>query len=163
MKKYIIYCFHLLLPMIGGSIIGGLTANDTKNDYRQFKKPPFSPPGYIFPIVWPILYILMGVSFVLSIINSGKQRVVTVTHYLQLAFNYMWSLLYFKEKLRGVALVDSVVLLISVIINAITMFKAKGLAGLLQIPYILWSVYASYLNTGNWLLNKDNPEYFKKQ
>ena len=162
MKKYIINSIHLLLPMIGGSIIGRLTANDTKNDYRQFKKPPLSPPGYIFPIVWPILYLLMGVSFVLSIINSGKQRVVTMTHYLQLAFNYLWSLLYFKEKLRGVALIDSVILLISVLINAITMFKAKRLAGLLQIPYILWSGYASYLNTGNWLLNKDNPEYFKK-
>ena len=162
MKKYIINSIHLLLPMIGGSIIGRLTANDTKNDYRQFKKPPLSPPGYIFPIVWPILYLLMGVSFVLSIINSGKQRVVTMTHYLQLAFNYLWSLLYFKEKLRGVALIDSVILLISVIINAITMFKAKRLAGLLQIPYILWPGYASYLNTGNWLLNKDNPEYFKK-
>lgn len=84
-----------------------------------------------------------------------------MTHFIQLSFNYLWSILYFKKKMRGIAFVESVVLLVSVVVNAITMFKVHRIAGLLQIPYVLWSAFASYLNAGNWLLNKDNPNYNK--
>lgn len=142
-------------------MIGRITAQESKNDYNQFKKPPFSPPTKAFPIVWPILYLLMGVSYLMTTNNNKCKSSINMTHFIQLLFNYLWSILYFKKKMRGIAFVESVVLLVSVVVNAITMFKVHRIAGLLQIPYVLWSAFASYLNAGNWLLNKDNPNYNK--
>lgn len=142
-------------------MIGRITAQESKNDYNHFKKPPFSPPTKAFPIVWPILYLLMGVSYLMTTNNNKCKSSINMTHFIQLSFNYLWSILYFKKKMRGIAFVESVVLLVSVVVNAITMFKVYRIAGLLQIPYVLWSAFASYLNAGNWLLNKDNPNYNK--
>nr|WP_259337497.1 TspO/MBR family protein [Staphylococcus succinus] len=84
---------------------------------------------------------------------------ITSVHYTQLGLNYLWSLLYFKFKLRGLALIESYILLLSVIVMCMKFFKAHKLSGLIMIPYVLWSTFASYLTTGNWFLNKDNPDY----
>ncbi len=131
--------------MVGGSIIGRIIAKESRQDYKNFRKPPFSPPTKAFPIVWPILYLLMAR--------------IKVTHYTQLTLNYLWSILYFKKKVRGIAFIESIMLFISVVTNAVSMFKIHRVAGLLQIPYVLWSAFASYLNAGNYYLNKDNPNY----
>ncbi|MEB6609303.1 tryptophan-rich sensory protein [Staphylococcus sp. 170179] len=154
--------FKLLHPMVGGSIIGRVIAKESKEDYNQFRKPPFSPPTKAFPIVWPILYVLMGVSYLLTTKNNEQTTKIKVTHYSQLALNYLWSILYFKKKVRGIAFIESMMLFISVVVNTISMFKIHRIAGLLQIPYVMWSAFASYLNAGNYFLNKDNPNY-KKQ
>lgn len=82
-----------------------------------------------------------------------------MTHYTQLTLNYLWSILYFKKKVRGIALIESIMLFISVVANAVSMFKIHRVTGLLQIPYVLWSAFASYLNAGNYYANKDNPNY----
>lgn len=82
-----------------------------------------------------------------------------MTHYTQLTLNYLWSILYFKKKVRGIALIESIMLFISVVANAVSMFKIHRVTGLLQIPYVLWSAFASYLKAGNYYLNKDNPNY----
>lgn len=149
----------LIHPMVGGSIIGRIIAKESQQDYKNFRKPPFSPPTKAFPIVWPILYLLMGVSYLITTKNKTKITRIKVTHYTQLTLNYLWSILYFKKKVRGIALIESIMLFISVFANAVSMFKIHRVAGLLQIPYVLWSAFASYLNAGNYYLNKDNPNY----
>lgn len=150
-----------LLPFVGGNIIGNITAKEAPKDYGKFEKPPYSPPRYAFPIVWPILYLCMGVAYNLVKGNGTNTKAATVTHYTQLSLNFLWSLLYFKKKVRGIALIESFILLIAVTTNVVVFFKNKPISGILLFPYVLWSSYASYLNTGNWLLNKDNPEYSK--
>ena len=87
--------------------------------------------------------------------------VETIAHYVQLGLNFAWSLLYFKEKARRLALVDSFLLLGAVIVTTVIYLKKRPLAGFLMLPYVIWSAYASYLTTGNYVLNKDNPNYME--
>lgn len=101
----------------------------------------------------------MGVSYLITTKNKTKTTRIKVTHYTQLTLNYLWSILYFKKKVRGIAFIESIMLFISVVTNAVSMFKIHRVTGLLQIPYVLWSAFASYLNAGNYYLNKDNPNY----
>ena len=128
--------------MVGGSIIGRIIAKESRQDYKNFENHHF-PPTKAFPIVWPILYLLMGVSYLITTKNKTKTTRIKVTHYTQLTLNYLWSILYFK-KVRGIAFIESIMLFISVVTNAVSMFKIHRVAGLLQIPYVLWSAFASY-------------------
>ncbi|MCU5746978.1 tryptophan-rich sensory protein [Staphylococcus sp. SQ8-PEA] len=150
---------ELFTPFIGGNIIGKVTAKEAPKDFEKFKSPPFSPPKIAFPIVWPILYLLMGISYVLVKVKGEDHKAETVAHYTQLSLNFAWSLLYFKVKARRFALVDSFLLFIAVVMSTIIFFNKRPLAGMLLLPYVVWSLYASYLTTGNYLLNKENPEY----
>ncbi|EKU49828.1 TspO/MBR family protein [Staphylococcus massiliensis] len=150
---------RLFLPFVGGNIIGKVIANETKQDYEDFKKPPFAPPKIAFPIVWSILYLIMGFVY-MAIRKKDKDSLdVMVTHCTQLILNFSWTLLYFKWKLRFTALIDSFLLLIAVVVQTVVVIKKRPIIGMLLLPYVVWSAYASYLTTGNWILNKDNPNY----
>ena len=128
--KYIKLVVEALLPFIGGNLIGKYAVKNARKDYRQNVKPPLSPPGYIFSIVWPVLYVSMGVAFVTA-----------------------------KYNLRGAAVVESFVLFTAVTSTTATYFQTNKTSGSLMVPYVAWSGYASYLATGNWLLNKDKAHY----
>lgn len=145
-------------PIIGGKIIGKYAVQNARKDYKQNVKPPFSPPGYVFPIVWPILYTTMGVAYAI-VTHKSTDKSLKSTYYTQLALNYAWSILYFKYKLRGSALIESFVLYSAVIHTTVNFYKTNRVAGVMLVPYVAWSGYATYLTTGNWLLNKDNPSY----
>lgn len=161
MKDVILPVVKVTTPIIGGRLIGKFAVKNARKDYSKNVKPPFSPPGYIFPIVWPILYMSMGIAYALASHKTGKKR-IKGTYYTQLGLNYGWSILYFKYKLRLSALIESAVLLGAVLMTTITFFNVKKLAGLILVPYTLWSAFATYLTAGNWLLNKDNPRYTDK-
>lgn len=103
----------------------------------------------------------MGVAYGI-VTNQSNRRRLKVIYYTQLSLNYLWSILYFKYKLRLSALVESVVLLGTVIITTVKFFNIKKITGFLLVPYVIWSAFAMYLNAGNWLLNKDNPNYTGK-
>ncbi|XVL40958.1 TspO/MBR family protein [Staphylococcus equorum] len=152
---------RITVPFVGGKLIGKFAVKNARKDYKKNIKPPFSLPGYIFPKVWPVLYASMGIAY--TIAKNTKYRKmtknITISHYTQLGLNYLWSLLYFKYKLRGLALIESYVLLLAVIAMSINFYKTNKFSGIIMIPYIMWSVFASYLTTGNWILNKDNPDY----
>ncbi|MBZ6527186.1 tryptophan-rich sensory protein [Aerococcaceae bacterium DSM 111021] len=150
--------FQVLFPVIGGSIIGKLTTSNAKKDYKKFKQAPYSPPKEAFGIVWPLLYTTMGIAY--SIVSECKDNKESkYAYYIQLGLNYLWSLLYFKFKLRGTALIESYVLLAAVIVTTVSFYKHNKLAGILLIPYVIWSAFASYLNAGNWILNRNNRKY----
>ncbi len=161
LSKILKYAGIISAPLVGGRLIGKYAVQNARKDYSKNKKPPFSPPGYIFPIVWPILYLSMGIAH--SIITKERAtKSAQTTYYSQLGLNYLWSILYFKYKLRGTALIESYVLLSAVILTTVQFYKVNKSAGLLLISYVCWSAYASYLTTGNWTLNKDNPRYTEK-
>ncbi|MCE4956642.1 TspO/MBR family protein [Macrococcoides caseolyticum] len=152
---------RLTLPLAGGIIIGRLTVK-AQEDYKTFKQPPFSPPSTAFPIVWPILYTTMGIAYELAYAQSedkNQKQQLTTTHYTQLTLNYAWSILYFNMKLRGTALIESYCLLAAAIITAQKFYHTDKKAGLMLIPYVAWLSYASYLNGGSWILNKDDEDY----
>ena len=105
----------IALPVIGGSIVGLLSTKNAKKDYQDFKQPAFSPPKEAFGIVWPILYATMGIA---RTITKSSRKDSSKNAYLynsQLGLNYLWSILYFRFKLRGTALIESYALFASVL------------------------------------------------
>ena len=123
-------------------VLGGLSSSNTASDpwYLSLNKSELNPPGYVFGIVWPILYILMAISAYIT-----YQKVYKV-FYIQLLLNTVWSWIFFYFYLPLIALVDIYVLIIINIYILFKMFKINNLAGYLYVPYILWLCFASYLN-----------------
>lgn len=150
MKKYIKYAIYLLLPVIGGSIIGFLINNSI--DYKILEKPPLSPPSIIFPIAWTIIYILMGISYFLYK-RKDSDKYLDVIYYLQLFFNYMWSIIFFILKWRIVSIIWILLLDILVILLIKKFLDKNRISAYLNIPYLLWLIFATYLNIGIYILN----------
>ncbi|MBI5974839.1 TspO/MBR family protein [Staphylococcus canis] len=147
-----------LTPLIGGQLIGKFAVQNAREDYQKNVKPPLSPPGYVFPIVWTLLYTGMGVAYML-VRRQSQRRSIKIWHYSHLTLNYAWTILYFRLKLRFSALIESIALLGTVVATTVSFFKVHKLAGILLIPYALWCAFATYLTAGNWYLNKDNPKF----
>ena len=142
---------YVLFPLIVGGIVGFAISGFI--DYDSLNKPAFSPPKLAFPIAWTILYILMGVSY--GIINEKNlnDSQTKFLYYLQLGVNALWSVIFFILKWRLFAFIWIILLDILVIIMTINFYKKNKLAGLLQIPYIIWILFATYLNWGFYILN----------
>lgn len=145
------------LVLLGGSLVGKFAMNNNSKQYEKLKQPPLSPPGITFPIVWSSLYATMGIAYHL-VRESKANKNVSIAYYTQLGLNYLWSFLYFKLRLRGVALIEVFALLSAVIITTATFYHKNKVAGLMLVPYIVWVAFATYLNAGGWLLNRDSDQ-----
>lgn len=141
----------ILIPLTVGAISSLLSGSMS---YSAFNKPSFSPPGYFFPIVWTILYILMGISsyIIYSSDNAGKDKALK-TYTLQLIFNFFWSILFFGFSLYLFAFIWLIGLIILIIIMIYQFYNINPLAAYLQIPYLLWCLFAAYLNYTIYTLN----------
>lgn len=152
MSKIKIYAKSILIPVIIGGVIGLIISRSI--DYNSLQKPPLSPPSILFPIVWTILYLLMGISYGIIDSKSLIELKTKIIYSLQLFVNATWSLIFFTLKWRLFAFIWIIILNILVIVMIIDFFKKNKTAGLLQIPYLLWIIFASYLNLGVYLLTK---------
>jgi benzodiazapine receptor len=122
--------------------------------YSKIKKPSFNPPSWIFGPVWTILYLLMGISLYL-VWNSGKiTTLVIIIFSIQLILNMVWSFLFFGIKKPGYAFAEIILLWISIISMMFVFYQISNIAGLIQIPYLMWVTFASVLNFSLWKLNK---------
>jgi len=123
-------------------ILGGLSSSDTANDlwYQELNKSSLNPPGYIFGIVWPILYILMSISAFRTFSETRKLFLI------QLFFNAIWSWLFFAFHMPIVALLNIWILIALNIKLNVNMLRIDTISGILFIPYIVWLCFASYLN-----------------
>lgn len=149
--KHIKNIFYLTFPLIIGIISGLITNNSI--DYSTLNKPALSPPGIVFPIVWTILYILIGLSYYLYKNNTYTTLTEEIVYYLQLFLNFTWTIIFFTLKLRFLAIIWILALTIS-IYTLITLFIQKyKLSAYLLIPYLLWCIFATYLTIGTFLLN----------
>ena len=152
MKTRWIWIKNILIPLILGGLIGLIISKTM--DYNELIKPPLSPPGYLFGIVWTILYILMGVSYsildVKNLITTKEKNI----YYLQLAVNLLWPIIFFTLKWRLFAGIWIVLLLVLIIYMIILFYKKNKIAAYLQIPYLLWTIFATYLSFGVYILNK---------
>ena len=152
MSKIWIYIKSILVPVIVGIVVGIITSQFI--DYTSLKQPPLAPPGFLFPIVWTILYILMGVSYGILKSNNLTNENINQIYYSQLVVNALWSIFFFVFKWRLFAFIWIVLLAILVIKMISEFYKKNNLSGILQIPYIIWVLFASYLNLSIYLLNK---------
>jgi len=134
--------FSVFIYVILALIIGGLASSNTADDvwYQALIKSPLNPPGYVFGIVWPILYLLMSIS-AFRTFNETKNLFL-----IQLLFNALWSWLFFAFQMPLVALLNIWLLIYLNIKINLKMFYIDKLSGLLFIPYVLWLFFASYLN-----------------
>ena len=132
--------------------LGGLSALITMGsmqDFEALNKPPLSPPGWLFPVVWTFLYILMGVASYLVLESKSptadKKRALTL-YFLQLGFNFFWSIIFFTLGAYEIAFMWLVILFVLILATAKRLWRINTLAGVLMIPYALWVAFAGYLN-----------------
>ena len=152
MNNIKIYIKSILIPVLIGIVVGLITSPSA--EYLSLEKPPFSPPGFLFPIVWTILYVLMGISYGVLKSNHFINGNIDSIYYFQLFVNALWSILFFSLHLRLFSFIWIILLILLVIRMIIIFYQKNQLAGLLQIPYLIWLVYAAYLNYGFYLLNQ---------
>ncbi len=152
MKKFFKSIFYLFLPIVLGSIVGIIISGSI--DYNSLNKPPFSPPSLAFPIAWSIIYILMGISYFLYQKNVDSNKTVTsIVYYLQLFVNLAWPIIFFILKFRLFAAIWIIFLALLVGLLIYLMYQEQKTSAFLLIPYIVWVVYATYLNIGIYILN----------
>lgn len=138
-----------------GVLSGWLSRKGSKWFGAYAKKPPLSPPMWAFPVVWSILYALMGISaarIYQAPASSARSRGLNL-FIIQLTLNFFWSLIFFNARAYGFALVWLVILWIVVVLMILAFRKVDPLAGWLQVPYLIWLSFAAYLNYGVWLRN----------
>ena len=146
----------LLLLIAVPLAVGGLAAllsGGMGEAYQGYAKPPLSPPGWVFAVVWPILYALMGYASFLVAESEGNKPRAFVLYGLQLLANFLWPILFFRFELVGSALALLAVLWVLVLVTLREFSEHSDRAGDLLIPYILWLSFALYLNFGVYVLN----------
>ncbi|MBN8544971.1 MAG: tryptophan-rich sensory protein [Ignavibacteria bacterium] len=156
MNKFLKILVAVSIPLLVGSIAGLATTPNIKSWYMYLNKPVFSPPNWIFGPMWSLLYILMGVGLYLiwESEKGGLRTRALKVFFIQLAFNFAWSFIFFEFRLIGVAFFEIILVWISVLAMILTFYPVNKKAALLQIPYILWVTFASALNGAIWILNK---------
>ena len=152
MERAKTYIKSILIPVLVGLVIGYITAPFM--DYMNLIKPNLAPPGILFPIVWTILYILMGVSYGILKDNNLTDENIDLIYYAQLVVNALWSIFFFVLKWRLFSAIWIILLALLIVYMIIKFYDRNKLAGLLQIPYLLWVVFATYLNLSIYLLNR---------
>lgn len=152
MSKICTYFKSILIPLIVGGVVSIIIFRFM--DYNSLQKPLLAPPSMVFPIVWTILYLLMGISYGMLKSKDLTNIKTDLIYYIQLGINALWPVLFFVLKWRLISFIWILILLASVIIMTIEFYKKNKLSGFLQIPYIIWVVFASYLNLFIYLLNK---------
>lgn len=151
MKKLIVS----LLISLGVGGLSALITSGSMDVYSTLIKPPFAPPSILFPIVWTILYILMGISSYMIYESYSDDRNSALSVYLfQLFINFIWPIFFFLLGYRFIALIIILILLISIIYMIIKFYKINRTAAYLQIPYLIWVSFATYLNYAFYILNK---------
>ena len=150
------YAFWILLAEGVGALSGRLTREGTNVYQQTVVRPPLSPPAIVFPIVWSILFALMGIGAARVYLSpaSGVRSRGLLLFFVQLAFNFFWSILFFNLQAFGFAFLWLVALWLLIAWMTVTFWQADKTAALLQIPYLLWVAFAGYLNLGVWLLNR---------
>lgn len=154
-KPWKVYAFWIILSEAVGALSGWLSRNGMKAYSETVAQPPLSPPSWIFPIVWTILFALMGIGATrISLAPRSKQRSLALNLFvIQLIVNFLWSPIFFNAQAFGTAFLWLVLLWLLVLAMIFLFRKIDKPAGNIQIPYLVWLSFAAYLNLGVWYLN----------
>jgi benzodiazapine receptor len=144
-----------LAVTLGTGALAGLLTQGSMETYQQFQKPPLSPPAILFPIVWTILFILMGISaYEIYESDTDCRKPALIVFGVQLAVNFLWSIIFFNLRAFPFAFLW-LILLWGLVLAMILLFnRCRRCAALLQIPYLLWVTFALYLSYSVWMLNR---------
>ncbi|MDD6564358.1 MAG: tryptophan-rich sensory protein [Clostridiales bacterium] len=156
-KKIKPYVFSVIIALAVGGLSSILTRNNMEV-YNNINRPPLAPPMILFPIVWSILFILMGISSAIVWVkrkdNSDAAIDALKTYALQLIVNFFWTIIFFNMQAYLFAFIWLLLLLVLIIIMIVQFKKISPLAGDLQIPYALWVAFAGYLTLMIYILNR---------
>ena len=151
--KKLITCIAIPLA-VGG--LSALLTRDSMDAFATINKPVLSPPGWLFPVVWTILYMLMGIASYLMLTGEAtkeeKGKALNVYLY-QLLVNFLWSTWFFNFQWYLFAFFWLVLLWVMILVTTVRFYRISKTAGYLLIPYLLWVTFAGYLNLGIALLN----------
>lgn len=146
----------IALPLLVGAAAGLLTRN-AMQDFDVLIKPPLSPPGWLFPVVWTILYTLMGISaYLIKTADAdaeAKSDALMIYNY-QLIVNFLWSIFFFNFEWRLFSFFWILLLWVLIILMIRQFDKISKTAAYINLPYLLWVTFAAYLNFGIWWLNR---------
>lgn len=145
----------IALPLIVGWI-SSLITQGSMEVFETINKPYLSPPGWVFPVVWTILYILMGIASYIVLTSGQSQykiKMALVVYLIQLAFNFVWPIIFFSAQKYLLAFVWLIILWVLILITTVLFGNISKTAGKLMIPYLLWVTFAGYLNYSIYMLN----------
>ena len=142
---------NIFIPLILGSIVG-LSLMNSFDFYQTLERPFFAPPNWIFPVVWTVLYLLMGISYYI-VSNKEKNQLVKQIYNLQLFFNLLWPIIFFIFEQLLLSSIWIVCLDVLIIVMIYLFNKIAKTASYLQIPYLLWTLFATVLNISIFILN----------
>lgn len=152
-RRQLLIC--IAIPLAVGGLSAWLTRG-SMDTFAALDKPPLSPPGWLFPVVWTILFVLMGLASYL-VLKSGKpqQKVNRALRLygIQLGVNFFWSVFFFNLSLYLFSFIWLILLWILILVTTIRFRRLSQPAGMLMLPYLLWVAFAGYLNLGIYLLN----------
>ena len=156
-QKIRIYAVSIAISLGIGVASAFLTRNNM-DIYSLVKTPPLSPPAFLFPLVWTILYILMGIgsAMILTTATSplSERKNALSVYALSLFFNFFWSIIFFNMRAFLFSFIWLIALLILIVTTIFRYSRINKTAAYLQIPYAIWVAFAGYLNLGIWLLNR---------
>ena len=147
---------EVIISILIPNAIGFISAiiSNVKDNIDTFIKPTFTPPGIVFPIAWTLLYTLMGISSYLIYKNNSTYKNKPLTIYaIQLILNGLWTIIFFKLKLFLLSFIIILLLILMNVYLIYSYYKINKTAALLQIPYVLWLIFASILSYGVYTLN----------
>ena len=144
-----------ILISVGVGVLSSVITMNGMENYNNLAKPSLVPPNWAFPIVWTILYILMGISAYLVYSTDSPYRNEALRIYaLQLAVNFLWSIIFFNLNMILLAFFWLILLAGLIVLMIISFCKVNKTAAYLQIPYLLWVLFAGYLNLSIYLMNR---------
>jgi translocator protein len=168
-RDWISLALALLIPQLAGGLGAVATASSVPTWYRTIRKPSWNPPSWVFGPVWTMLYLLMGFASWLVWRRSREERrtdsplappedpeerEALVLYGAQLAFNSLWSVIFFGLRSIGGALAEIVLLWGLILATVLRFYRLRPAAGLLLLPYLAWSSFATVLNAAIWRLNR---------
>ena len=151
-KKWLLLVICVAVPLLVG-VGSALLTRSAMGNFDSVTKPPLSPPAWLFPVVWTILYILMGVASYLVLTSEKLWTNALYAYGVQLLFNFFWSILFFSLEQYWFAFIWLIGLWIAVLVTTVRFWRIRPAAGILMLPYLAWITFAGYLNLAIALLN----------
>ena len=153
--KYLRLAACVAIPLILGGI-SALAVKGGMEEYAMLEQPPLSPPGWLFPVAWSLLYVLMGAASYIVLCSGAplyERRSALKLYAVQLVVNVLWPPIFFGLGLYLAALLWLALLWVLALITALRFRRISRAAFCLMAPYLAWLTFAAYLNFGVWLLN----------
>lgn len=150
-----VYIVGILIPLLCGALISFATSSEMKGFFSSVKLPPLTPPSWLFPTAWSILYALMGLGSARVFLSGCAAKAASLKLYFaQLFANLLWSIIFFMLRAFLPAFIWLIFLLVLIVLMLRSFYRCDVPSALLQIPYVLWVSFAGYLNLFIWILNR---------